>query len=200
MNRITFFVLAAWLVAVADGQAADWNQFRGPTADGRAGSPGLPRSWTETENVRWKTPLPGKAWASPVAADGRIWLANATEDGKRLSTVCVDAETGRILHDVTLFEIAEPAFCHPYNSPASPTPVLAGGKVFIHFGSAGTACLDAATATIAARARRRSPGATGCSSTSTATTSSTSWRSTRPPARRSGRPPATSPTARTTAT
>jgi len=62
--------------------------------------------------------------------------------------VCVDAETGRILHDVTLFEIAEPAFCHPYNSPASPTPVLAGGKVFIHFGSAGTACLDAATAQI----------------------------------------------------
>jgi WD40 repeat protein len=128
--------------------ADDWNQFRGPTADGRAGSPALPRSWSETENVRWKTPIPGKAWASPVAADGRIWLANATEDGTRLSALCVDAETGRVLHDLTLFEIAEPAFCHPYNSPASPTPVISGGRVFVHFGSAGTACLDAASGEI----------------------------------------------------
>ena len=127
---------------------ADWDQFRGPTADGRAPAATLPLEWSETENVRWKTPIPGKAWASPVAADGRIWLANATEDGTRLSAVCVDADTGRVLHDVTVFEIAEPAFCHPYNSPASPTPVLANGKLFVHFGSAGTACLDAATGEI----------------------------------------------------
>jgi outer membrane protein assembly factor BamB len=128
--------------------AADWDQFRGPTGDGRAPAAALPLAWSETENVRWKTAIPGKAWASPVAAAGRIWLANATEDGTRLSAVCVDADTGRILHDLTLFEPAEPAFCHPYNSHASPTPVLAGGKVFIHFGSAGTACLDAASGEI----------------------------------------------------
>jgi len=145
MHPLTILAVAAWLVIVSPGWAADWNQFRGPSAEGRAESPGLPRTWSETENVRWKTPIPGKAWASPVAAAGRIWLANATEDGTRLSAVCVDAETGRILHDLTLFEPAEPAFCHPYNSHASPTPVLVDGKVFIHFGSAGTACLDAAT-------------------------------------------------------
>jgi outer membrane protein assembly factor BamB len=129
-------------------QAADWNQFRGPAGDGRADSRSLPTEWSETKNVRWKTPIPGKAWASPVVADGRIWLANATEDGRRLSAVCVDAATGRILHDLTLFEIAQPAFCHPYNSYASPTPLVADGKVILHFGSAGTACLDAATGEI----------------------------------------------------
>jgi len=129
-------------------QAADWNQFRGPAGDGRADSRSLPKEWSETKNVRWKTPIPGKAWASPVVADGRIWLANATEDGRRLSAVCVDAATGRILHDLTLFEIAQPAFCHPYNSHASPTPLVADGKVILHFGSAGTACLDAATGEI----------------------------------------------------
>jgi outer membrane protein assembly factor BamB len=129
-------------------QAADWNQFRGPTGDGRADSRSLPTEWSETKNIRWKTPIPGKAWASPVVADGRIWLANATEDGRRLSAVCVDAATGRILHDLTLFEIAQPAFCHPYNSHASPTPLVADGKVILHFGSAGTACLDAATGEI----------------------------------------------------
>ncbi|MFO0003493.1 MAG: PQQ-binding-like beta-propeller repeat protein, partial [bacterium] len=124
-----------------------WNQFRGPAGDGQSAAR-LPLAWSERRNVRWKTPVPGKAWASPVEADGRIWLANATEDGTRLSAVCVAAATGTIEHDITLFEPTRPMFCHPYNSYASPTPVIVDGRVFVHFGSAGTACLDAATAAI----------------------------------------------------
>jgi len=134
----------AWGV-VGTGRAADWDQFRGPTADGRAGWADLPREWAEGRNIRWKTPIPGKAWASPVASANRIWLANATEDGTRLSAVCIDASNGRVLHDVTVFEIAAPAFCHAYNSHASCTPVLVGDRLFVHYGSAGTACLDATT-------------------------------------------------------
>ncbi len=147
-----------WGVGAADGDgtgdpanrlptADSWNGFRGSTGDGHADA-ALPLEWSETRHVRWKTPLPGKAWASPVEADGRIWLANATEDGRRLSAVCVAADTGAILHDVTLFEPADPAFCHPYNSHASPTPVIVGDRVFVSFGSAGTACLDAAAGTV----------------------------------------------------
>ena len=138
----------AWLLLITSSEAADWNQFRGPEGNGHVGNGELPRTWSEAENVRWKTPIPGKAWASPVVADGRIWLANASEDGHRLSAVCIDAASGRLLIDQTVFEIAEPAFCHPYNSYASPTPVLIAGKLFVHFGSAGTACLDAATGEI----------------------------------------------------
>lgn len=139
-------------VAVAWGAAAvadrPWDQFRGPRGTGAADGARLPLEWSESRNVRWKTLIPGKAWASPVAADGRIWLANATTDGRRLSALCVDAATGRIDRDITLFEIAEPAFCHPYNSHASPTPVIVDGRVFFHFGSAGTACVDAATGAV----------------------------------------------------
>ena len=131
----------------AAARGPSWNQFRGFDGSG-ATAAALPLEWSETHNVRWKTPVPGKAWASPVEADGRIWLANATEDGRRLSAVCVDAATGGILHDITLFEPAEPMFCHPYNSYASPTPVVTNGRVFMHFGSAGTACLDAATGAV----------------------------------------------------
>jgi outer membrane protein assembly factor BamB len=141
-------VALAFLAPAVPGDAHDWNQFRGPTGDGRAGTAALPLEWSETRHVRWKTPVPGKAWASPVVAGGRIWLANATPEGHRLSAVCIDAATGRVLHDVTLFEIAEPAFCHPYNSHASPTPLVADGRVVFHFGSAGTACLDAASGEI----------------------------------------------------
>jgi len=135
--------VAGAAAAAAVPEPASWNQFRGPEGTGHTEAT-LPLEWSETRNIRWKTPIPGKAWASPVEADGRIWLANATEDGTRLSAVCVAAATGAVLHDITLFEPAEPMYCHPYNSHASPTPVIAGGRVFLHFGSAGTACLDAA--------------------------------------------------------
>ena len=147
LARLGALALTAVLVpATAHGDS--WNQFRGPTTDGRAATAKLPTEWSEEKNVRWKTEIPGKAWASPVELDGRIWLANATPDGKRLSAVCVDAESGRVLHDVTVFAIEKPAFCHDYNSYASPTPVIEPGRLYVHFGSAGTACLDPATGAV----------------------------------------------------
>ena len=126
-------------------RAADWDQFRGPAGNGRALATSLPVAWSETENVVWKVPIEGKAWSSPVVADGIIWLTNATEDGRRLSIVALDAASGERLHDLTIFEIAEPAFCHAFNSYASPTPVVADGRLWVHYGSAGTACLSTAT-------------------------------------------------------
>jgi len=139
-------LVAIWCVCPTGAARADsWNQFRGPTADGRAASRRLPIEWGEQKNIRWKVPIPGKAWASPVEADGTIWLANATEDGRRLSVLGVDAATGKVLHDLTVFEIAAPMFCHDYNSYASPTPVVEGGRLWVHYGSAGTACIETAT-------------------------------------------------------
>jgi outer membrane protein assembly factor BamB len=69
-------------------------------------------------------------------------MTSATEDGKKLYAICVDATSGKIVHDITVFDIAEPMFCYPYNSYASPTPVVEEGRLWVHFGSAGTACLD----------------------------------------------------------
>lgn len=132
---------------VAAGEES-WNQFRGPTGDGVWHGGPLPVEWNESEGVAWKTPIAGKAWSSPVIADGTVWMTNATEDGTRLSAVALDAATGRVLHDITLFEPAEPAFCHAFNSHASSTPVLDGGRLYAHFGSAGTACVDTATGAV----------------------------------------------------
>jgi outer membrane protein assembly factor BamB len=126
-------------------RAADWDQFRGPAGNGRALATSLPVAWSETENVVWKVPIEGKAWSSPVVADGIVWLTNATEDGTRLSIVALHAASGERLHELTIFEIAEPAFCHAFNSYASPTPVVADGRLWVHYGSAGTACLSTAT-------------------------------------------------------
>jgi outer membrane protein assembly factor BamB len=95
--------------------------------------------------VRWKTPIHGRAWSSPVIWETNVWLTTATEDGKELFAVCLDSRTGGIVRDLKLFDVAKPQYAHPFNTYASPTPVVEAGRVYVTFGSPGTACLDSAT-------------------------------------------------------
>jgi outer membrane protein assembly factor BamB len=125
--------------------ADNWPEFRGPHGNGHADALGLPIRWSETEHIKWKTFIHDKGWSSPVIWGNQVWLTTATEDGKQLFALCLDRETGKILHDRKLFEVAKPGFCPPHNSYASPTPVIEAGRVYVHFGSYGTACLDTAT-------------------------------------------------------
>jgi len=125
--------------------AENWPEFRGPTGDGHSDATGLPIRWSETENVRWRVAIHDKGWSSPVIWDNQIWFTTATADGKQLFAMCVDRTRGKILHDIKLFDIAKPGFCPPFNSYASPTPVIEAGRVYIHFGSYGTSCLDTAS-------------------------------------------------------
>ena len=145
-------LLGSWLAALASSAppqaATPWPEFRGPTGDGVSDEKHLPLEWSESQGIDWKTPLPGKAWSSPVLWDDLVWLTNATEDGRRLSAMAVAINSGRIVHDITVFEIAAPQFCHPFNSYASSTPAIERDRLYVHYGSAGTACLDTATGRI----------------------------------------------------
>jgi outer membrane protein assembly factor BamB len=122
-----------------------WPEFRGPRGDGHADGSILPLRWSEIENVQWKVDIHGRGWSSPVIWHDQIWLTTATEDGKRMSAICVDAHTGQIVHDILVVENENPQFCHPTNSYASPTPIVEAGRVYVHFGSYGTACFDTTT-------------------------------------------------------
>lgn len=126
-------------------QAESWPDYRGPRHDGHSDATGLPEEWSESKNVSWKTPIHGRAWSSPVVADGEVWLTTATADGHELFVVCVDVESGEVLLDERLFYIEEPQYAHPFNSYASPSPVIDGGEVYVSFGAPGTACLDRKT-------------------------------------------------------
>jgi outer membrane protein assembly factor BamB len=144
--RYGCWVAVAWLaISIATNQAwaaTPWPEFRGATGDGVSQEHNLPVEWSESHGVAWKTPIPGKAWASPVIWDRLVWLANATDDGTRLSVVAVACDSGRVIHDITVFQIATPQFCHAFNSYASCTPVIERDRLYLHYGSAGTACLD----------------------------------------------------------
>ncbi|MEO5803256.1 MAG: PQQ-binding-like beta-propeller repeat protein [Verrucomicrobiota bacterium] len=127
---------------------SDWPQFRGPTGQGHSDAKGVPLHWSETENVKWKRPIPGQGWSSPVILGNQIWMTTALENGKSLRAVCVDRETGKILQNAEVFSIEAPEFKHELNSYASPTPVIEAERVFVHFGTYGTACLSTETGKI----------------------------------------------------
>ncbi|MCA9072540.1 MAG: PQQ-binding-like beta-propeller repeat protein, partial [Planctomycetaceae bacterium] len=128
--RTLCLMLGLLLTASCLYAADNWPQFRGPHGDGHAGKKSLPLEWSEDQNVKWKTPIHGKGWSSPVIWDNQIWMTTATEDGKKMYAVCVDANSGKVLHDLLVFENADPAFCHPTNSYASPTPVIEQGRLY----------------------------------------------------------------------
>jgi outer membrane protein assembly factor BamB len=125
----------------------NWPQFRGPTGQGVSDSKGLPTTWSESKNVKWKTPIHGTSWSSPVIWGNQVWLTSASDDGRELFVLCIDKESGKIVHDKKLFDDPTPnPIFKKYNSYASPTPVIEEGRIYITFGAAGTACLDTATA------------------------------------------------------
>ncbi|HSZ58024.1 MAG TPA: PQQ-binding-like beta-propeller repeat protein [Tepidisphaeraceae bacterium] len=127
-------------------QTLDWPGLRGPTGQGRADAAKLPLTWSETQNVRFKTEIPGRGWSSPVICQNQIWMTTATEEGHSLRAICVDKESGKILHDVEVFRPETLQHSNDFNSYASPTPVIEPGRVYVCFGAYGSACLDTSTA------------------------------------------------------
>jgi outer membrane protein assembly factor BamB len=123
-------------------RAEDWPQFRGPTGQGHSTERGVPIEWSESRNVIWKTPVPGRGWSSPVVAGGRVWLTTATRGtGVSLRALAFDVETGREVVNVEVFRAGTADLLNFKNSHASPTPIVEGDRVFVHFGADGTAAL-----------------------------------------------------------
>ncbi|MDA1049779.1 MAG: PQQ-binding-like beta-propeller repeat protein [Planctomycetota bacterium] len=171
--RIAITLATLLCFTAATNMQAEWTEFRGPTGQGFVGDAKIPLTWSETDNVTWKTEIEGKAWSSPVVLGDQIWLTTAVtneptpaqierqfqESGLTreqfvrrqvhgtlsLRAVCVDRKSGELLRDVALFEIDSPEAIHTANSYASPTPVIEKGRVYCHFGSNGTACIDTAS-------------------------------------------------------
>ena len=140
-----FFAL---FIAALSSSAAQWSEFRGPNGEGKTAA-NLPLEFGEGKNVKWKMPMPGKAWSSPVIWGKQIWFTNAEADGKKLWAVCLDADTGKVLHNKLVFEIAKPQKSPvAMNSYASCTPAIEDGRVYVSYGVHGTACLDTETAKV----------------------------------------------------
>ena len=96
--------------------------------------------------MKWKTEIPFKGWSTPAIMGGQIWLTTATEDGHDFYAICIDENTGKILYNVPLFHSDTPEpLGNNVNCYAACSPVIEPGRVYVHFGSYGTACLDTTT-------------------------------------------------------
>lgn len=173
MRRFTCLAiscLAACTTSLSVLAAESWPEFRGPGGQGHAVSERAPSVWSETENITWKTHIPGCGWSSPVVLGNQIWMTTAIvqeasgearQEIKDKSpagymtlniaadvsfhAICVDRNTGKLQHDIELFLAKNPEPVHSLNSYASPTPVIEPGRVYCHFGTFGTACVDTAS-------------------------------------------------------
>jgi len=144
MKKLTSAILLLSLTGFVKADD-NWLQFRGTEGDGHSDARDLPLNWSETRNVAWKTAIHDRGWSSPVIFGKQIWLTTATRDGHTLYALCLDRDTGRIIRDLKLFDVEHPQYAHPFNTYASPTPVIEEGRVYVTFGSPGTACIDTDT-------------------------------------------------------
>ncbi|MCP3915823.1 MAG: PQQ-like beta-propeller repeat protein [bacterium] len=141
----TCHALCATFLGLVLQDAPIWPDYRGPGLDGHAPEAEVPLEWSEKEGVQWKTPIPGRGWSTPVVHRGEAWMTTATPKGDRLSVLAVDVDTGAIVHRAVLFEVEEPQERSKLNSYASPSAVIAEGRVWVHYGAEGTACIDTET-------------------------------------------------------
>ncbi|MGH7340712.1 MAG: PQQ-binding-like beta-propeller repeat protein, partial [Candidatus Rokuibacteriota bacterium] len=166
-------------LAIAGGRSAfaadpdassSWAQWRGPNGQGVSAEVDLPLSWSGTENVLWKTEVPGRGHSSPIVWGNRIFLTTAIEgeavpgakavthfdEGKEfvhpdgvgadhkqtLKVLGVDADNGKLLWQTTVWEGTPYDTRHRRGSFASPTPVTDGRLVYAYFGAEGMFALD----------------------------------------------------------
>jgi outer membrane protein assembly factor BamB len=165
MRRAFQTIFTLTVLAVVGVSAADqWPQFRGPSAGVVSDDPSLPDTWSETENVVWKTEIPGLGWSSPVVWNDHIFITSAISAGKELAPVPglydehdhvkaaasqrwmaydVDFRTGKIRWQRELQSGLPPLLRHIKNSYASETVATDGDRVYVYFGSIGLiAALD----------------------------------------------------------
>lgn len=158
--------LVVSLLSVSSHAGDAWPEWRGPGGQGVSQAKGLPVSWSEDDNLAWKTKIPGLGWSTPVVADGKVWLTTATHvpaskeeaaERRKASTssmplivsklarmmvVCLDLQSGDVLATHELLTQMNPQMIHADNSYATPTPIIDGSRLYCHFGTYGTVCLD----------------------------------------------------------
>lgn len=139
LSLIALILQGPILWAQEDGS---WTHFRGSGLNGISVEKGFPTRWNDSMNIDWKFPQWGKGWSSPVILDKQVWFTSAEQNSREMRAICVDLESGNEIHNKLIFQPEKLFRIHAVNSYATPTPAIERGRVYVHFGRYGTACLD----------------------------------------------------------
>jgi outer membrane protein assembly factor BamB len=148
LSIIGLLLFSSFLNCSKKEQQENWTHFRGSDLSGVASVENVPVTWNEESNIIWKTAIHGKGWSSPVVFGDQVWVTTATADGKELSAISLDFNTGEIIFDIKVFSFDTSIRKHSINSFSSPTPAIEDGFVYVHYGSLGTACINTKDGTI----------------------------------------------------
>jgi hypothetical protein len=133
---------AVQMVAETGEGARYWPRWRGPSGQGVVTGTGYPDSWSATENVKWKVPVPGNGNSSPIVWGDRIFLTTAYDGGRRVSVLAYRQSDGMKLWETFAPEGRTSYGVHFKNGHASATPATDGQRVYVSFGSRGLLALD----------------------------------------------------------
>src|SRR5262249_49751722 len=141
---VLFTLPLCQLVTSSPCHAENWPGWRGPRGDGTSHEKGLPQTWSENQNIRWKTAIPGKGHSSPIVWGDRVFVTSCLEEKGERVLICINRRDGKILWQrVVLTSPLERK--HSLNSFASATPVTDGKHVwaaFLAFPEMQVACYD----------------------------------------------------------
>jgi outer membrane protein assembly factor BamB len=147
-NWIPIYALAfLFFAAPRAARAENWPRFRGPTGQGLSAESGLPLVWSATENVAWRTAIPGESWSSPIVWGDRVFVTTATSDGESCRVLALERETGAIVWNTEAFRQAT-GRKEDRNTFATPTPATDGERVYACFADGSFAALDFAGAVL----------------------------------------------------
>jgi outer membrane protein assembly factor BamB len=131
------------LVAASTSLAANWPAWRGPAQDQSTPETHFPIHWSAKEGSVWKVALPAPGNSSPVVWENRVFITQATDEGRRRSLMCFDRADGKLLWQTGL-DYALPESHHDANPHCAASPVTDGERVIASFGSAGVLACDMA--------------------------------------------------------
>jgi outer membrane protein assembly factor BamB len=137
--KLLLFVI--FQLVLAHANAENWPEFRGPNSQGRSSERGVPLACTASENIAWKTPLPGESWSSPVVWQDTLFVTTATDEGKSCHVLALDRKTGKILWDQEVFQQSL-GHKEGRNTYATSTPATDGERVYTCFFDGSFAALD----------------------------------------------------------
>lgn len=140
-NSRFFIVAFAAMFWPAIASADNWPQFRGPSGQGESTEKNLPLKWSATDNIAWKTEIPGWGHSSPIVWQDHVFITATSKDGVSCHAICLDRKTGKILWDKELFQ-QKLTRLQDRNSYATPTPTTDGSLVYVVYKEGGIAALD----------------------------------------------------------
>ena len=169
MSRLAFCIIFFLINFKTFAETSNWTQWRGVNGQGHSHYDDLAVSWNEKKNITWKVKTKGRGWSSPVIFNDQIWFTSAEESlateedarerlkentgsqpltllkSSKFHAICLDKKSGEVIHSISLFSVDKPQWVHRFNSYASPTPIIEEGRLYCHFGTYGTACVDTAS-------------------------------------------------------